>query len=177
MHEPGASAARGGTRERLAVMLGKLLRFGTSSLVAVACSETTFLLLYGPSGTSSTVASVCAWLAGAIPNYWINRAWTWRRRGRPSLSRELVPYAAIVFGTLGLAIAATAVGDAVLRDAGVSDATRTGLVGGIYLLVYALMFLVRFFLFDHIFTRLTPNTPDSEAHASATRQARPPAAP
>jgi putative flippase GtrA len=143
--------------------LRKLLRFGASSVVAVVCSETTFLLLYGPAGTSSTVASVCAWLAGAIPNYWINRTWTWGRRGRPSLSRELVPYAAIVFGTLGLAIGATAVGDAVLRDSGVSAATRTGLVGGIYLMVYAVMFFVRFLLFDRMYSRAdrdaAPETP------------------
>jgi putative flippase GtrA len=133
--------------------IGKLLRFGASSIVAVVCSETTFLLLYGPAHASSTVASVCAWIAGAIPNYWINRTWTWGRRGRPSMSRELVPYAAIVLGTLGLAIAATAIGDAVLRDHGVSDATRTGLVGAIYLGVYAAMFFVRFFLFDRMFAR------------------------
>jgi putative flippase GtrA len=132
---------------------GKLLRFGASSVVAVVCSETTFILLYGPAHTSSTVASVFAWLAGAIPNYWINRTWTWGRRGKPSVRRELVPYAAIVFGTLGLAIAATAVADALLRDAGVSHATRTGVVGAIYFGVYAVMFLVRFFLFDRLFAR------------------------
>ena len=131
--------------------LRKLLRFGASSVVAVVCSETTFLLLYGPAHASSTVASICAWLAGAIPNYWINRTWTWGRRGRPSMSRELVPYAAVVFGTLGLAIGATALGDALLRDSGVSDAARTVMVGGIYLAVYAVMFFVRFLLFDRIF--------------------------
>jgi putative flippase GtrA len=134
--------------------LRKLLRFGASSVVATVCSVVTFLLLYGLVGTSSTVASVFAWLAGAIPNYWINRTWTWGHRGRPSLSRELIPYAAIVFGTLGLAIAATAIGDAVLRDTGVSDATRTGLVTGVYLMVYVVMFLVRFFLFDRMYARV-----------------------
>jgi putative flippase GtrA len=141
----------GGASRR--AQLRKLLKFGASSVVAVICSETVFLLLYGPAGTSSTVASVCAWIAGAVPNYWINRVWTFGRRGRPSLARELVPYAAIVFGTLGLAIGATAVGDTLLRDAGTSDATRTFLVGGIYLGVYAVMFFVRFFLFDRMYAR------------------------
>lgn len=141
---------------------GKLLKFGASSVVATVCSETTFLLLYGPAHTSSTVASVAAWLAGAIPNYWINRTWTWRRRGMPSLRRELIPYAAIVFGTLGLAIAATAGGDSLLRDAGVSAAARTILVGGIYFGVYAVMFIIRFFLFDRIFADKTALTPSPE---------------
>jgi hypothetical protein len=83
----------------------------------------------------------------------INRTWTWGRRGWPSMSRELVPYIAIVFGTLGIAIAATAVADAVLRDANASDATRTFLVGGTYLMVYVVMFLVRFLLFDRMYSR------------------------
>ena len=144
----------------------KLLRFGASSIVAVVCSETTFLLLYGPAHASSTVASVCAWLAGAIPNYWINRTWTWGRRGRPSVSRELLPYAAIVFGTLAIAIAATAIGDAALKDAGVSHATRTGIVGGIYLGVYAVMFFVRFFLFDRLFARADRTDPASASAAN-----------
>jgi putative flippase GtrA len=132
--------------------LRTLLRFGTSSIVATVSSEITFLLLYGPAHRSSTLASVCGWVAGAIPNYWINRSWTWGLRGRPSLSREVIPYAAIVFATLGLAIAATNVSDSVLRDRDVSDGTRTVLVGGAFLSVYAVMFLVRFLLFDRLFT-------------------------
>jgi putative flippase GtrA len=128
------------------------LKFGTSSLVATASSEITFLLLYGPAHASSTLASVCGWVAGAIPNYWINRSWTWGLRGRPSLSREVLPYAAIVVATLALAIAATKVSDTVLRDSDVSDATRTLIVGGVFLAVYVVMFLVRFLLFDRLFT-------------------------
>jgi len=159
-------AAGDSARGHRFAQLRKLLKFGASSVVAVVCSETTFLLLYGPAGASSTVASVCAWLAGAIPNYWINRTWTFGRRGRPSLSREVLPYAAIVFGTLGLAIGATALGDAVLRDTGVSDATRTFLVGGIYLMVYAVMFFVRFFMFDRMYSRADRPTP---ADAAKTR--------
>jgi putative flippase GtrA len=149
---PGDAATHSAPGARFP-QLRKLLKFGASSVVATVCSETTFLLLYGPAGASSTVASVLAWLAGAIPNYWINRTWTWGRRGWPSMSRELVPYIAIVFGTLGIAIAATAVADAVLRDANASDATRTFLVGGTYLMVYVVMFLVRFLLFDRMYSR------------------------
>src|SRR5437867_2587093 len=90
-------------RERHGGLIGKMLRYGTGSIVATVCSEVTFLILYGPVEASSTVSSVLAWTAGALPNYWLNRSWTWGRRGRPSVARELVPYAAIILGTLGLA--------------------------------------------------------------------------
>ena len=51
-----------------------------------------------------------------------------------------MPYAAIILGTLGLAILATAAGARVLEGTSVSDAARTVIVSGIYFLVYAVMF-------------------------------------
>jgi putative flippase GtrA len=129
----------------------KLLRYGTGAIIATVCSQATFLVLYGPVNASTTVSSVCAWFAGAVPNYCLNRSWTWGRRGRPSFSRELAPYAAIVLGTLGLAIVATAAGAAVLSRTSISDSTQTFLVSGIYFMVYAVMFVFRFLLFDRLF--------------------------
>ena len=67
------------------------------------------------------------------------------------MTRELLPYAAIVFGTLGLAIVATGLGAAALDRTSVSHATETFLVWGIYFAVYVVMFGVRFFLFDRLF--------------------------
>lgn len=130
----------------------KLVRFGLNAVIATVCSQATFMLLYGVVGTSTTVASVAAWLAGALPNYWMNRTYTWGRRGRPSFRRELVPYAAIVLGTLLLAVLATGEVHHLLVGRSVSHATRTLLVTGTYFAVYAVMFVFRFFLFDRLFT-------------------------
>ena len=139
-------------------LLRKVLRYGTGSLVATACSEAVFLLLYGVLSTSTTTASVLGWLAGALPNYWMNRTWTWGRRGRPSLRHELLPYVAIVALTLLLAVGATALVDSALAGTE-SDTVRSALVGGTFLLVYVLVFLLRFFLFDRLFTQRTEETP------------------
>jgi hypothetical protein len=65
--------------------------------------------------------------------------------------RELLPYAAIVLGTLLLAIVATAAMEGVLERTSVSDAARTLLVTGTYFSVYAVMFVFRFLLFDRLF--------------------------
>ncbi|MBO0844213.1 MAG: GtrA family protein [Nocardioides sp.] len=129
----------------------KLLRFGTGAIVATICSQATFLMLYGPVHASTTVSSVFAWFAGAVPNYSLNRSWTWGRRGRPSISGELVPYAAIVLGTLCMAIVATDAGAHVLSRMSVSHSEQTFLVSAIYFSVYAVMFVFRFLLFDRLF--------------------------
>src|SRR4051794_13299073 len=97
---------------------GKLARYTGGSVVAAACSELTLLLLYGGLHVAPGWSSAAAWLAGAVPNYWLNRSWTWRQRGRPDLRREVAPYAVIILVTLGLASLATTAVDAALTNAG-----------------------------------------------------------
>ncbi len=146
---PGGRARRGPRGERRA----KLLRYAAGSGVATVCSEVTFLLLYGAIDATPAVASSIGWLAGAVPNYWLNRTWTWKLRGRPSLTRELLPYVAIVLATLVVATVATSAVHAVLENSQVSATARLALVGGTFLAVYAVMFLLRYVLLDHLFRR------------------------
>ncbi len=149
-HPAPATGSQRGLRGELRA---KVLRYAAGSVVATVCSEVTFLVLYGPLGARPAVASGLGWLAGAVPNYWLNRSWTWRRRGRPSLIREVLPYAAIVLVTLLVAAAATSVVDSLL-DGGHSPAgVRLVLVGGTFLAVYGAVFLLRFFLLDQLFRR------------------------
>ncbi len=131
-----------------------MLRYVAGSAVATVCSEATFLLLYGPVDTSPAAASVVAWFAGAVPNYWLNRTWTWQRQGRPSLRGELIPYIAIILGTLLLAVLATTAADHLLSTTSTSPNLQVLLVGAVFLGVYGLVFLVRFALLDRLFHRL-----------------------
>lgn len=135
---------------------GYFVRYATGSVVATICSQTAFLLLYGPLHASPTTATVLGWLAGAVPNYWLNRAWTWQRRGRPSVSREVMPYLAIVLTTLLLATIATNVADTVLAER-VSDGVRIGLVSATFLAVYGFVFMLKFLLLDRLFR--SPRSP------------------
>jgi putative flippase GtrA len=148
---PGLSASSIAASPARRELGTKVLRYAAGSVVATVCSEVTFLLLYGVVHTTPVVASVLGWLAGALPNYWLNRSWTWRRTGRPSLTRELLPYIAIVLGTLLLAAVSTSAVDSALSGTSTSHPVRVLLVGGTFLGVYGLIFLVRFFLLDRLF--------------------------
>jgi putative flippase GtrA len=132
----------------------KLLRYFTGSLVATGCSEATFVLLYGPVGMGTAWSSVLSWLAGAIPNFWLNRNWAWQRTGRPSLRREVAPYAAVVIVTLLLATLLTHLADRMLHQEGVASSLRVTLVAAVFLGTYVVVFAVRFFLLERLFTRL-----------------------
>lgn len=135
-------------------LVPKLLRYLTGSVVATVCSEIAFVLLYGLVGLGTTWSSVLSWVAGAVPNFWLNRNWAWQRTGRPSLRREVLPYAAIIVATLVLATVLTHVTDVWLHHQGVSHSTRVTLVAAVFLGTYVVVFALRFVLLERLFRRL-----------------------
>jgi putative flippase GtrA len=141
------------TQERLG-LAPKLLRYFTGSVVATVCSEVTFVVLYGLFDVGTTWSSVLAWLAGAVPNFWLNRSWAWQRTGRPSLRREVLPYAVIIVATLLLATLMTHAADVWLHHQGVSSSVRVVVVATVFLGTYVVVFALRFLLLERLVTRL-----------------------
>jgi putative flippase GtrA len=125
-------------------------------------------VLYGLLDVGTTWASVLSWLAGAIPNFWLNRNWAWQRKGRPSLRREVLPYAAIIVTTLVLATVLTHLADTWLHHQGVAPSVRVSLVAGVFLATYVIVFALRFVLLERLFGRLhaheaaSARSPDDE---------------
>src|SRR5215475_6690043 len=70
------------------------LRFGRFAVAAVSAFVTTEVVLTicaGPLHLSATWASLIAWFSGALVSYVLSR-WAWKRKGRPSLLRETLPF-------------------------------------------------------------------------------------
>jgi putative flippase GtrA len=152
----GMSGSSATTREQRPHrrLLPTAMRYLGGSVVATVCSEAVFIAMYGPLGTGTTWASIVAWLAGALPNYWLNRAWAWKRTGRPGFRDEILPYATIILLTLCLAIVMTKVAAHELTAHGIGSSLRVGTVAVVFEGVYVVMFVVRFFLLDRLFARL-----------------------
>ena len=128
---------------------GRLLlwaKYSASSVFATVVSQVAFALCYW-FGTPALVANLVAWLTGAIPNYLLNRRWTWPRGGRDRV-RDLLPYAAVVIGTAVIAIFVTTAVDHRVDGWTDSQALQTVLVGASYLATYGVMFVLKFVMFD-----------------------------
>jgi putative flippase GtrA len=124
----------------------KVARYALGSVVALLTSIVVFALLYD-AGAGTTTASVAAFLAGAVPNWVLNRRWAWNVRGRVELGREVLGYAAISL----LALAASSAGTAWTHHAvsGVSShGLRVVLVTAAYVAVQAILFAVKFVAYD-----------------------------
>ena len=72
--------------------LGK--RFGRFAIAAVAAFVTTEVVLticVGPLNLTATWAGLISWFSGALVSYVLSR-WAWKRKGRPNLLRETLPF-------------------------------------------------------------------------------------
>ena len=128
----------------------RLVKFTANSAVAAMISEATFVVIYGALDAGARLAGVVAFVAGAIPNWALNRRWTWRRRGRPRLGREVLPYIAVVIATATAATALSALADGWVRGLAASRSFQVALVAMAYLLPYGVVFLIKFLLFDRV---------------------------
>jgi putative flippase GtrA len=132
-------------RRRLGSRRSRLLlwaRYSASSVVATVVSQIAFALCYWL-GSAAVVATLVAWLAGAVPNYLLSRRWAWGRKG------QLLPYAMIVIGSAVTAALVTTATDHLVQGID-SHAWKTLLVTGSYFGTYGVLFILKFVLFDRL---------------------------
>jgi putative flippase GtrA len=129
--------------------LPRLARYLAGSVVAGVVSVTTFALLYGALAVAGPVtASVVAWVAGAVPNYHLNRRWAWGRRGRSDVRREVLPYAATAAASVVLSSAATSAADAWVPRLVDDRELVVALVVAAYALTYGGLFVAKYVVLD-----------------------------
>jgi putative flippase GtrA len=127
---------------------GRVTKFAISSGIAAATSAVVFPILY-VLGASTTACTVIAFFAGAIPNWTLNRRWTWKVEGRVAFGREILAYLVISASTLVLLSLATGLTDRAVRGIPAHHGIRVILVTASYFGVLAVLYAVRFFLYEH----------------------------
>jgi putative flippase GtrA len=123
----------------------RMSRYVMGSAICFGVSEIVFVAVFWPHLLGARGASIVASIAGIIPGYHLNRSWTWGRRGRSDLWREIMPYWTTAL--LSTAIVAAVIG--VANDAvdNWSRGTRTLVNAGAYMLTYGVLFLVKYVIF------------------------------
>jgi putative flippase GtrA len=125
----------------------RITRYTLGSVVAAATSAVVFAILF-VIGVGTTADSICAFAAGAIPNWFLNRRWAWSRRGRLQWGREVGGYAMTSLVALVLTSVATAWTKAHVNGIPPHYGLRAILVTGSYLAVFAVLFVAKFVLFE-----------------------------
>jgi putative flippase GtrA len=127
---------------------GRVTRFAISSLAAATTSAIVFPIMY-VLGASTTACSIVAFFAGAIPNWTLNRRWTWKVEGPVAFGREIFAYLVVSGATLVLLSLATGWTDDLVQSLPAHHGIRVVLVTASYFAVLALLYGIRFFLYEH----------------------------
>ena len=126
----------------------RITRYALGSVVALATSVVVFALLY-VLGVGTTACSVAAFVAGAVPNWILNRRWAWRLRGRVAIGREIVGYLAVSILALVLSSLATGWTQEQVESIPAHHGIRVTLVTASYVLVQAILFAAKFIAYEH----------------------------
>jgi putative flippase GtrA len=70
----------------------KLFKYSMASVVAVTVGQPVLWLCFGLLGWAAIPSNLASVTAGAVPNYLINRSWTWHQQGKNRLWGEVVPF-------------------------------------------------------------------------------------
>ncbi len=70
----------------------RLWRYGAGSIVAFATSTVVLFVCLSLFKMGAITSTIVAFLAGAIPNWVLNRRWAWERRGREGVVKETTLY-------------------------------------------------------------------------------------
>ena len=143
-------------RSQLVARFGK---FAIASVLSTLVSQVTLMGVYGLGGRTALVASVCAFAAGAVPNFLINRRWAWGRKGRQGMARELLPYLIVVIAGGVASTGLITLADSLLEPVLASRGWRTLALDGVYVASYGLLFIVKFALLDRLVFRQSRSRP------------------
>ena len=125
----------------------RITRYTLGSIVAAATSAIVFAIFY-ILGFGTTACSVIAFIAGAIPNWILNRRWAWRVEGRIAFGREIVAYVIVSALTLFVTSETTAWAQRHVQSIPAHHGIRALLVTGSYLAVFAVLFAARFAVYE-----------------------------
>jgi len=134
-------------RLRSSPLRARITRYTIGSMVAFGTSAVVFPLLY-VAGLSTTACSVGAFVAGAIPNWVLNRRWAWKIRGKVNFWREIVAYVVISLIQLAATSASTAWTNQRVQSIPPGNGLRALLVDVSYLLVFVVFFAAKFAVYE-----------------------------
>lgn len=145
------TSALSALRERARTPGGqKALKYMAVSVVTVAVSQIALFTLYAGMHWTAKSANVAACVVGGIPSYYLNRSWTWGKKGKSHLLKEVLPFWVLAF--LGLAFSTWAADFAESHAVDLTD-RRLGqalVINAAVIAAFGVLWVVKFVIFNRV---------------------------
>jgi len=86
----------------------RFLKFATVSVITTVVAQTILFVLYPDLVHSAMGSNVIATCVATVPAYYLNRSWTWGKRGKSHLWKEVMPF--WIIALVGLVLSTVMVG-------------------------------------------------------------------
>jgi putative flippase GtrA len=141
-------------------------RFAVAAIAAFATTEVVLTICAGPLALTATWASIIAWFSGALVSYVLSR-WAWKRKGRPSLLKETLPFWIVSAMVIVILTLATKFAYHSAGWMNLTGAKRVLYVDLIYGVANIGTFLLRFLFFHYVLFAGSPGRPGPAAAEEA----------
>ena len=142
-------------RSKLGVRFG---RFAVAAIAAFATTEIGFTICAGPLKLSATWATLIAWFSGALVSYILSR-WAWKRKGRPNLLKETLPFWVVSAMVVAILTTADKFGYHSASWMNLHGAERVLYLDAVYGVANLGTFVLRFLFFHYVLFAASPGKP------------------
>ena len=150
-------------RSKLGIRFG---RFTVAAIAAFATTEIVLTICAGPLALTATWASLISWFSGALVSYVLSR-WAWKRKGRPSLLKETLPFWVVSAMVVAILTVATKFAYHAASWLDLTGAERVLFVDLVYGVANVGTFLLRFLFFHYVLFAGSPGRPGPAAAEEA----------
>jgi putative flippase GtrA len=145
----------------LPTLVARLRRCMSVSVVTTTISVVIIVVATDVFALAAVVANIIATSVATVPSYHLNRRWTWAKRERSNLWREVLPF--WLLACCGLALSTVTVAAAASWTAGahLTPEVRTGAVLVGHFGGFGLLWILQFVLLDRVLFARSPAVIDS----------------
>jgi putative flippase GtrA len=124
-------------------------RFAFVAIVSLGVSELALFVFTELLHLTGGISGVSAAAIGALTSYLMSR-WAWRRKGKPNVLRETIPFWIVSAGAWIVLGLATKLGLFIAKSVGATGLKHFVIVGGVYFLANCVTFVLRFLIFHYV---------------------------
>ena len=114
-------------------------------------------------------------IAASVPSYWLNRSWTWGKKGRSHMRTEIIPFWTMAVLGISFSLIGANLAKSFIRSHQwdhVHHVFATVLLAGTNLLSFGIFWLLKLYVFNRIFK--VNELAEVEAHLTVEEMGTPP---
>jgi putative flippase GtrA len=138
----------------------RIWKFATVSVITTTIAQGLLFVVYPHLVASAMGSNIIVTSIATVPAYWLNRTWTWGKRGKSHLWKEVMPFWVMAF--VGLVLSTVIVGLAAKNADRISSAhdVKVAIVHFANFFSYGLIWIARYSLLNkYLFGTSTQGSP------------------